>query len=647
MLDFMRKQTRSIGVKIIFGIISLVFVFFGVGGSGDTSPIETVATVDNRPISARAFQRAYENVKTSYQNIYKDKWTPELAQSFNLKDQTLQQLIDMQLMEAEAQQIGLTVTDDEVREAIVDLAAFQAYGEFSSERYRRLLRAYRMTPREFEDDQRTQLLTNKMRDLIVSSVHVTDAEARELFDSRQEKVDLEFIKIASADFLDAVTLEPDALETFYNTHRESFRQPERVRFTYTAYPADHFATDITVSDAEIETVYTAQKDNRFTTKERVQARHILLNVAPDAAEEDKADVRTAITALRERVKAGEDFAALAEEHSEDTASGAKGGDLGFFTRGRMVKEFEEAAFSLPVGEVSDIVETQFGFHIIKVEAKEAEQARPLEEVAEEIREELVSEQAQEKAKEAAQEDQQQIQSGATLKDLVEARGLTVVESSLLARDETVPDLGRQPQVLQAAFNTDPGSASNPVQVGETSYLILTHEKTDSLIPDFADVKDEAENRYKSEQAELLAKEKAEVLLSGVKESKSLTQVVEQEAAEREGEEAREIEETGAFARQGGYIPKIGSLPAMKKAAFRLTPENPVVPEVYMWGGNAFVAVLFEHIPASPDEFEKQKETIRTEILNQKRAGAGNELIQYLKKQATIEMNQEALLRITT
>ena len=181
MLDFMRKRTRSIGVKLIFGIISLVFIFWGVGGSGDTSPIEDVATVDNRPISARAFQRAYENVKASYQKIYKDKWTPELAQSLNLKDQTLQQLIDTQLMEAEAQQIGLTVTDNEVREAIVDLAAFQAYGEFSSERYRRLLRAFRMTPREFEDDQRTQLLTNKMRDLIISNVQVTDTEVRELF----------------------------------------------------------------------------------------------------------------------------------------------------------------------------------------------------------------------------------------------------------------------------------------------------------------------------------------------------------------------------------------------------------------------------------------------------------------------------------
>jgi peptidyl-prolyl cis-trans isomerase D len=508
-----------------------------------------------------------------------------------------------------------------------------------------------MTPHEFEDDQRTQLLTTKMRDLIVSSVHVTDAEVRELFDSRQEKVDLEFIQIASADFLDAVTVEPEALEDFYNTRRESFRQPERVRFAYAAYPADHFAADIAVSDAEIETVYTAQKDTRFTTKERVQARHILLNSAPDAAEEDKTAVRAAATALLERVTAGEDFAALAEEHSEDSASGTKGGDLGFFTRGRMVKAFEEAAFSLSAGEVSDIVETQFGFHIIKVEAKEAEQARPLEEVAEEIREELMSEKAQVKAREAAQQDQKQVQqqaeSGATLKDIVEARGLTVVESSLLARDETVPNLGRQPQVLQAAFNTDPGRVSNPVQIGETSYLILTHEKTDSLIPDFAEVKDEVEDRYKSEQAEHLANEEAETLLTQVKESKSLAQAVDQEVSEGKREEAREIEETGTFARQGGYIPKIGSLPAMKKAAFRLTPENPVVPKVYMWGGNAFVAVLFEHIPASPDEFEKQEETIRKEILNQKRAGAGSELIQYLKKQATIEMNQEALLQITT
>lgn len=643
MLDFMRRRTRSFGVKIIFGIIALVFVFWGVGGNpGDTGPLDAVAIVDNQQISARQFQRAYENVRTSYRNIYKDQWSADLEQSLNLKQQTLQQLIDVQLMDAEARRVGLTVSDDEVRTSITDLPAFQAYGSFSPERYRRVLRSFRMTPQEFEEDQRTQLLVQKLRDFILATVSVSDDEVYSLFQTRQEKVNLEFLKIASAELIDAVKVEPSDLTAYYDTHRESFRQPERVRFSYATYPADHFAAEITIVDHDIEAFYTANKDRRFTTPERVQARHILFSPGPNDSAEDTAEVRKEASAVLEKVRAGEDFAALATDHSQDTATAANGGDLGFFPRGRMVKPFEDEAFRLAVGEVSDLVETQFGYHIIKVEAKEPAAVRPLEEVTEEIREVLTEERASERAQAAAQEDYDKIQAGASLTDVVEARGLTVEESPLVGRDETIPNLGRQPQVTRAAFNTDPNTVSPPVKVDDTTYLILPLEKRASQIPDFESITDEVEGRYRSEQAEQLAKEKAEALLAQVKESKSFDPVM----TELEETEALDVEETGLFTRQGGYIPKIGSLPDLKKAAFHATEDNPVIPDVYLWGGHAFVAILREAVSPSPSDFEEQKETLRQELLTRKQANAARGLIEYLKKRATIETHPDALAQLS-
>ncbi len=638
MLDFMRRRTRSIGVKILFGIIALVFIFWGVGGQNEGQAIDAVATVDDHPISARDFRRAYENVQAAYRNIYKEKWNPELVQTLNLKDQTLQQLIDMRLMVAEAHRIGMTVSDDEVRASIAKLPAFQAYGSFSPERYRQVLRRFRMTPREFEDDQRAQLLTEKFRAFILSTVQVSEDELQDLFASRQDRVNLRFAKINSAALFDEVSAETDSLRDFYNTHRESFRQPERVRFSYLAYPDNHFRSDLTVSAQDIEAVYQRDKDTRFVTPERVRARHILLGLEPHASEEEKTVVRMAAIALLEQVREGADFAALAQEHSDDTQTGTKGGDLGYLSRGAMVKPFEDAAFSLAVGEVSEPVETEFGFHIIQLDDKQPAQPRPLDEVRDEIQQELTARQSQERARQAAREDRQRLEADASLADIAEARGLQLVESPWVSRNETLPDIGYQPQILVAAFNTELNQVSAPVEVAETTYLVLPHERQPSRLPEFAEVQDEVEIRYKAERAEALARQKAEGWLTRVTRDKSLDPLAE--------EESLELEETGEFTHQGSYIPKIGSLPALKKAAFRLTDDNPIAPAVYVWGGSAFVVELVEYIPANMAEFEREKDRLRQELIDRKQAEADQAFLRHLKKHAAIEMNQAALLRIS-
>jgi peptidyl-prolyl cis-trans isomerase D len=637
MLEFMRRRARSGLIKVIFLIIILVFIFWGFGGSPDGSRPDIVAEVNGRVISEREFRRAYDNVKSAYREAYKDRFTPELLQMLNLREQTLDQLIDATLLEKEAQRLGFLVDDEEVRQAIAAMPAFQVDGQFQQEQYLLVLRYLRMPPGEFEAGQRTQILNQKLERLITDTVHVTDAEIEELFRLQSEQVNLSFVKIAAADLIAQVVVTPAEVEQYYNTHRESFRQPERVSFMYVAYPAGDFEAQVSITPEEIEEFYTQHVVDRFTTPARVHVRHILFSLPATASSEERDETRATATEILTRAKAGEDFVSLAKTYSQDTGTAEQGGDLGFFSRGRMVKPFEEAAFSLPVGGVSDLVETPFGIHIIKVEAVEEERVRTLAEVQDEIRQELGHTRARTRAREQAEQDRITVQRGTPLTEVAQAEGRTIAETPLVAREETIPELGHHPAFVEAALALSPQAVSEPLAIQDTWYLISPREKVPSTIPDFAAVAEEVEKRYISEKAEHLAKEKAQTLLTHLKETKDLTTVASQEGLT--------AEETGPFNRQGSYIPKVGSLPELKKEAFRLTPENPVAPEVYLWGGNAFVAMLKEQIPPNPLDFAKQKDTLREDLLRRKQTMAMQELVRYLKKRATIAYNQETLLRI--
>ncbi|MGE0680264.1 MAG: SurA N-terminal domain-containing protein [Candidatus Binatia bacterium] len=638
MLEFMRKRTRSTWIKVTFLIIILVFVFWGVGGSMSGSRSDVIADINGQTISTREFQRAYENLKNAYREVYKERLTAEVLEQMNLREQALDQLVEIRLLEAEATRVGFTVSDGEVRQEIAKAEAFQEHGSFSQERYLRVLRYLRLSPSEFEEEQRTQLLIKKLQSLITDATQVTDDEVRELFEFSQKKVALSFVKISSADLVGAVTVDAQETEDYYSSHLESFRQPERVKFAYVAYPAKQFEAGVDVSTKEVEDFYNEHKEDRFTTPPRVHARHILFALGANATEEEKAKTRTAAAEVLEKARAGEDFVKLAETYSQDKATAAQGGDLGSFARGRMVKPFEEAAFALPAGGISDLVESQFGLHIIKVETNEPENIKPMNEVEEEIRQELRHERANAQAEARARADREKIQNGTPLAEVAQASGVSVVETPLVAREETIPDLGSQPQLVEAALGLAPRQTSEPIEVNDSWYLVSLREKIASTIPEFSVVKEEAEKKLKGEKAEQRAKEKAETLLAKIKETKDLAAVA--------AEQKLTVEETGVFTRQGSYIPKMGSLPELKKMVFQLTPESPVAPQISMWSGNAFIVVLKEKLAPAPEEFEKQKDAMKEQLQKRKQADALAEFMRLLKKRATITYNQEALLKFS-
>lgn len=639
MLDFMRKRKQARVIQILFLLIILVFIFWGFGGSQSGDAVTSgVAAVDGQPISLREFQRTYDNMKAAYREAYKDRLTAEMIQTLNLKQQAVDQLVNSKLMRQEARRVGFTVDDDELREFIRGISYFQVENKFNQEQYQRVLNYLRMTPGEFEEEQRAELLRKKLERLMTDAVSASEEEALDLFRLANDRVNLSFVKIASTDLLKEVTVDKKEVEEYYNTHRESFREPERIRFAYVAYPATRFESKVQTTAQEEEQFYNDHTADRFSTPAQVHAHHILFSFpSPEASAEEKAKVRETATSVLTRARAGEDFATLAKTYSQDTATAPNGGDLGFFPRGRMVKPFEEAAFNLSAGAISDLVETQFGFHIIKAEAVNAERVRPLDEVRAEIRQELTRERARDLAREQVTQDHNKIHSGSTLAEVAQSAGLTVVETPFVAREETLPELGRQPELTRTAMSLAIDQVSEPIQVEDAWYLVSPREKVEAKLPDFAQIAEEVEKRVRGEKAEQLAKTKAEALLAKAKEKKDLVTVATEAKVE--------VEETGTFARQGSYVPKIGNLPDLKKEVFRLTPEAPIAPQTYLWSGNAFIVMLKERLPASTADFEKQKDRLREELQKRKQAFVMENFVNSLKKQATITLKPETLLNL--
>lgn len=635
MLKFIRRNAEAAWVKFMFVAIVIVFIFWGMGGIVGGEKAQYVARVNNDIIPPAEFVRTYNNLYRLYQDVYKENFKPELVKAMALKEKAVDQLIRVSLLRQEAKRIGLAVGDSEVRDAISGLPAFQQDGRFNKELYVRVLRANRLTPGEFEDSEQEQLLVKKLQDLILAGVHVSDAEILDRYRIDNEKVNLRFIKLEAAAFISAVKLTDEDLQAYYDKNRESFREPDRVRIEYVLYPPEKFTGAVQVSDAEVQKYYD-EHVAEYEKPEQVHARHILLRIAPKASDDDKAAVRKRAEEVLAKVKAGEDFAALAKQYSEDS-SAAQGGDLGSFTRGKMVPPFEQAAFALAPGETSDIVESPFGLHIIKVESKEAAHTQSLDEVRTQITDTLTQEKARDLARTRAEADRAKAAGGETLANLAQAAGLSIATPAPFAQEDVIIDLGREPELSKAAFAAAAGDVGPVVEVSKGPTVFRVAERMPAHVPELAAIRERVESAVRHERAQALAKSTAESILAELQKTPDIDAAAQAHQLT--------VEETGAFARQAATVPRLGSAPDLKKAAFQLTPEKPVAPAVYDVAGNSVVAVLKERIPADEEQFKTDKDNLIKQAEERRKGQAMEQFVNYLKAQASIQLGDDYLASV--
>ncbi|MGD2126396.1 MAG: SurA N-terminal domain-containing protein, partial [Desulfobacteraceae bacterium] len=380
-LSLMRKHAKSWLIKFMIGMIAVVFIFY-FGYSFRAGKGTKVAYVNGEVISGVEYQKAYRNLLEGLQRQYKSVWSDNLIEVFDIKNRALENLINQKIIAQEARKIGLDVTEREIQQKIMAYPAFQFRGQFDESRYRALLQNNRMKPEDFEAAIAQELLREKVGQFLMTFLPVTEQQVLDRYTFYNEKVKVSFVQFLPENFKGSIKIDEADLERYFDEHKEAYRIPEKIKLAYIVIDPADSKEGIKIAEEELIAYY---EDNiaMFSEKKRVKARHILFKLKEDASEEDVKKVKEKASPVLKKARAGEDFASLAKKHSEGPTA-KQGGDLGYFSAGEMVKPFEEAAFKMKKGEISDLVRSRFGYHIIKIEDIKEARRKSLEESREQI-----------------------------------------------------------------------------------------------------------------------------------------------------------------------------------------------------------------------------------------------------------------------
>ncbi len=396
MFDAVRNNKKI--VQIFLALITLPFALWGVDAYvRDVGKEDNVATVGEIKITPQQFQEA---LREQEERIRKETGSvdPKLFDNPEARKAVLDDLIDRHLLLLEASKSRLLASDIAVSRAIAAIPSLQVDGKFSMERYDQALKAQGMTPAGFEARVRQDLTLQQLAGSLGQTGILSRTVGDKVIALQFEKREVREIRLAAEDFVAKVKLEDDAAKKFYDANPKRFEVPEQARAEFVVLSMDSLGAQVSVSEGEVKAWYEGHK-NRYAAPEERSAAHILIGLDKTDKEKARAKADAILKELRANPGA---FGELAKKHSDDPGSAAKGGDLGFFARGAMVKPFEEAAFSLKEGEISGVVESEFGFHIIKLTGVHATKEKPFAEVKGEIEAELKRGAASRKFAEAAE-----------------------------------------------------------------------------------------------------------------------------------------------------------------------------------------------------------------------------------------------------
>ncbi len=397
MLDYFRSNAQSFGVKCIFGLIILVFIGWGVGSFTDRSAGNVVATVNGEPITVNEFERAYQQAESEAVTRNPSLTREQLAAS-GLGENVLRDLVQQLLLQQTAVRLGLDATPLEMRQLAEGIPAFQnEQGRFDPARYEQVLNRRHMGMAEFERDLANQIRRDKILSILQDAAWTDPAAAKRHYDYLRQKRQVSCLFLPASGVKAAPPSEKD-IQDAYEARRQSLAIPRRVAVEFVRVSPEALAPAESVGDDDVRRWYDGHPRS-FATPEQVKAAHILVPLAPDAGEADVKKAEAAMAAIRRELDGGKSFAAVADAHNGPRAAGP-GGELGWVERDKLVKPFADAAFALKPGAISDVVRSQFGLHLIKVEDRKTAGRAPLDSVRDEIRATIAKEQGAARLNEA-------------------------------------------------------------------------------------------------------------------------------------------------------------------------------------------------------------------------------------------------------
>src|ERR1022692_1913892 len=652
----MIRQLQNAGptLKIILGALLVIIcasmaITLIPGGIGSSlgigaPPAGVLATIGDQTVTVPEVQR-------QARAMIRQQFPKGGAQASMLlpyfASQAAEQLINEKALVAEAHRMGLRVSDDEVRDELQHgqySATFFPEGKFiGQDAYENLLQQHDLTVPQFEAEQKDFILIRKLRALVSSSAFVGDTEVRDDFDHHNTKVKFEYAVIAQADILKELRPTDEELKAYYERNKATYNNtiPEKRQIRYVVVDSAKIAANTTVADQDLQTYYDQHRDE-FRTPDQVKVAHILIKTplpAPGAKEDEKgiADARAKAEGILKELKAGGDFAQLAEKYSDDPGSAKNGGELGFIGRGRTVPEFEKAAFSLGKGQTSDLVKSSYGFHIIRVEDKQEAHLKTLAEVKSEIEEKVKQQKGAHATEVAANTLLAQARTDG-FDAAAAAKGQAAVSTDFFSRTDNLPGLGASPQFMDAVFNEADKAPPDVVQVPQGYVVFQLLGIKPPATPTFEEIRSKVEAQFKNERAGFLLQQKMQELSDRAKAEHDL-----KKAAKGLGATVK----TSDLVAPDGQVPDIG---AMSSASAIFSLKTGDISGPITAGSNGFVAQLLDKQAPTDQEFAAKKDQIRQSLLENKQNDLFGlfvtNLRKVMEKTHRLKVNQEEMKNLT-
>ncbi len=519
MLDAIRKHTTGWMAKAILAMITIPFALFGIDSYlNQAGSNVAVAKVNGDKISIQEYGNAIEKARNFMQSEGQ-KVDAAMLESPQFKQSVLDGLITRRLVNAEVRSANFKIGDEQLSQHILGMPEFQENGKFSEDLYQKTLAQNKLTATNFEKDRRNDLLTQQARDGLAMLVSVPKSLVEQTLQFAYQKRDVSVVEIKTAQFVKQVNVTPEQVKAYYELHKDKFKVPEQVKLEFALLSAAGLVSQISVTDAEVREFYDTNAA-KFQGDEQRQASHILIGFGPSATTNEKAAAKEKAAGILAQLKKDpKRFEELATKNSQDPGSATKGGDLGSFGRGAMVKPFEDAVFGMKVNQVSDLVESEFGYHIIKLNGISG-QSTKFADMKAQIKGELSWQKAQAKYAELADEFSNTVyeQSG-SLKPAADKFGLQLQTSGWMSRDDGTKFF-KNDKLMSMVFSDEVLKEKRNTEAIEVSPNNMVSARLVEYKPSaprsFDEVKGGIEALLKLEQAEKLATEKGAATLAKLK-----------------------------------------------------------------------------------------------------------------------------------
>ncbi len=598
MFDLFRSRDKAVRILlgVLLGVVALSMLLYlvpGYGGGMGGADDQVVAQIGKEEISLR-------DVQVQIQSLRQNRQIPaELLHVYI--PQLIDQMITEHAIAYEAKRLGYVVTDNELADTIQSLAN----GQFADPAvYKRYVEEQGMTVPQFENSLRDSILMTRLQTVAMEGIIVAPEEIKKEYDNKNAKVKVEYLLFSESALESKIKPTPADLQTYFNQHRAQFQVPEQRAVGVLVADQAKVADTIQVSDAQEQAYYNANLD-QYRTPERVSVRHILL-MTTGKSQPEVEQIRKKAEDLLKQLRAGADFAELAKKNSQDPGSAANGGDLGWIVRGQTVKNFEAAAFSLKPKQISDLVTTEYGFHILEVMEHQDAHVKSLAEVKNDIAALLKKQAANQKMQDLTQQAQAALAKTPQNGPQIAAQlGLTYIAAPKLGANDPVPGLV-SPGLSSAIAALGKNQVSQPVQVSDQKLAVAVCTAVFPAHPaEMADVENQVRRQYTSQEALRLEATDGAKAAADLKSGKAI-----QEVAKTYGVEVKTPE---PFTRLGA-IEGVG--PASVLAAAFTQPAGSIVGPATV-ASQTIVAKVLEQIPADPAQLAAQREAIVSQIKGRK------------------------------